>query len=202
MGSPQARLRTILIASGVAVTLLAVGALTLIGGDGSAGSAQVAQTARAAPRDAAPLQDPPRATPTRAGRGQTRAPEPTPTETAEPKAKPKPRPKPRPKKKAPAYKVLRSGSCRASFYSEGQMTASGEHFDPSGLTAAHRTLPMGSKVRVTNENNGRSVIVRINDRGPYSGGRCLDLSRGAMAKVGGTGAGVVPVRYQVLSRRG
>lgn len=201
MGSP-ARLRAILIASGVAVALLAVGAFTLIGGDSSAGSAQAARTARTAPRDAAPLPDPPRATPTRADRGQTRAPEPTPTETAEPEAKPKPTPKPRPKKKAPAYKVLRSGSCQASFYSEGQMTASGEPFDPSGLTAAHRTLPMGSKVRVTNENNGRSVIVRINDRGPYAGGRCLDLSRAAMAKVGGTGAGVIPVRYQVLSRRG
>ncbi|WP_243719526.1 septal ring lytic transglycosylase RlpA family protein [Actinomadura sp. KC06] len=98
------------------------------------------------------------------------------------------------------YKVVRSGSCKASYYWEGQMTASGEAFDPSELTAAHKTLPMGSKVRVTNKNNDRSVIVRINDRGPYAGGRCLDLSKAAMKKVGGTGAGVIPVRYEVLSK--
>ncbi|WP_243711290.1 septal ring lytic transglycosylase RlpA family protein [Actinomadura sp. KC216] len=98
------------------------------------------------------------------------------------------------------YKVIKSGSCEASYYWEGQMTASGEPFDPSELTAAHKTLPMGSKVRVTNKNNDRSVIVRINDRGPYAGGRCLDLSKAAMKKVGGTGAGVIPVRYEILSR--
>ncbi|MFI0374246.1 septal ring lytic transglycosylase RlpA family protein [Actinomadura sp. 1N219] len=98
------------------------------------------------------------------------------------------------------YKVVESGSCKASYYWEGQMTASGETFDPSELTAAHKTLPMGSKVRVTNKNNDRSVIVRINDRGPYAGGRCLDLSKAAMKKVGGTGAGVIPVRYEVLSK--
>ncbi|NEA24357.1 septal ring lytic transglycosylase RlpA family protein [Actinomadura bangladeshensis] len=108
----------------------------------------------------------------------------------------------KPKKKTDKKdrKVLSSGSCEASYYWEGQMTASGEAFDPSELTAAHKTLPMGSKVRVTNKNNGRSVVVRINDRGPYAGGRCLDLSRAAMKKVGGTGAGVIPVRYEVLSR--
>lgn len=98
------------------------------------------------------------------------------------------------------HKVVESGSCKASYYWEGQMTASGEPFDPSELTAAHKTLPMGTKVRVTNKSNDRSVIVRINDRGPYAGGRCLDLSKAAMKKVGGTGAGVIPVRYEVLSR--
>ncbi|TDD91357.1 septal ring lytic transglycosylase RlpA family protein [Actinomadura rubrisoli] len=195
MGSPQARLRTILIASSVAVAVLAVGAFALLSGDGSADSARAAQTAPTAPQATAPVADPPRATPTRASRGQTRAPEPTPSKSTKPKAKAKAKPK---KKQ---YKVLKSGSCQASYYWEGQMTASGEPFDPSELTAAHKTLPMGSKVRVTNKNNGRSVIVRINDRGPYAGGRCLDLSKAAMTKVGGTGAGVIPVRYQVLSRR-
>ncbi|OLT17029.1 hypothetical protein BJF79_18180 [Actinomadura sp. CNU-125] len=97
-------------------------------------------------------------------------------------------------------KVLDSGSCKASFYGEGQMTASGESFDPSELTAAHKTLPFDSKVRVTNKSNGESVVVRINDRGPYSGGRCLDLSEAAMEDIGGTSAGVVSVRYEVLSR--
>lgn len=80
------------------------------------------------------------------------------------------------------------------------MTASGEPFNPDALTAAHKTLPMGSRVHVTNKNNGRSVTVRINDRGPFVSGRCLDLSRAAMQKVGGTGSGVIPVRYEVLSR--
>ncbi|WP_229808774.1 septal ring lytic transglycosylase RlpA family protein, partial [Actinomadura livida] len=108
-----------------------------------------------------------------------------------------PAPKAKKKKKR---KVLESGSCEASYYWQGQMTASGEPFDPSDLTAAHKTLPMGSKVRVTNKNNDRSVTVRINDRGPFVSGRCLDLSRAAMKKVGGTGSGVIPVRYEVLSR--
>ncbi|MEV4005185.1 septal ring lytic transglycosylase RlpA family protein, partial [Actinomadura sp. NPDC049753] len=104
------------------------------------------------------------------------------------------------KRKKKRDKVVESGSCEASYYWEGQMTASGERFDPTELTAAHKTLPMGSKVRVTNKNNDRSVVVRINDRGPYAGGRCLDLSKAAMKKVGGTGSGVIPVRYEVLSK--
>ncbi|MFC6884208.1 MULTISPECIES: septal ring lytic transglycosylase RlpA family protein [Actinomadura] len=193
---PKARLRTILIASGVAVAVVAAGAFALLSSGGSADSARAAQTA---PEAAAPLADPPRTAPERASRGGTRGPAPAPTPSAT-ATKAKPKPKKKPKKKKPRYRVLSSGSCQASFYSEGQMTASGEAFDPSELTAAHKTLPMGSKVRVTNRNNGRSVIVRINDRGPYAGGRCLDLSRAAMSAVGGTGAGVIPVRYQVLAR--
>ncbi|MFD0683598.1 septal ring lytic transglycosylase RlpA family protein [Actinomadura fibrosa] len=189
----------LLIVSGVAMAVLAAGAFALLSGGGSAESAQAAQTAPqlTAPQATAPAADPPRAAPTRASRGKTRSPGPAPKKSA----KPAKTAKPKPKKKAPAYKVLKSGSCQASYYWEGQMTASGEPFDPSELTAAHKTLPMGSKVRVTNKNNGRSVIVRINDRGPYAGGRCLDLSKAAMAEVGGTGAGVIPVRYEVLARR-
>ena len=75
-----------------------------------------------------------------------------------------------------------TGSCAASYYDGPRRhTANGESFDQSGLTAAHRKLPLGSKVRVTNKITGDSVIVRVNDRGPFVPGRCLDLSKAAMA---------------------
>lgn len=90
-----------------------------------------------------------------------------------------------------------SGGSLASYYWEGRKTASGERFNPDGLTAAHRTLPFGSHVRVTNLHNGRSVTVRINDRGPFIRGRVIDLARGAARVVGMTGAGVVPVNIVV-----
>ena len=73
---------------------------------------------------------------------------------------------------------------RASFYSQGHHTASGERFNPNGYTAASRTLPFGTRLRVTNPATGRSVIVRINDRGPFVRGRGLDLARGAAAALG------------------
>jgi len=88
----------------------------------------------------------------------------------------------------------------ASWYAEPQMTASGERFDPRAFTAAHRTLPLGTRVRVTNSRNGRSVIVRINDRGPYSRGRIIDLSRAAAAQLGMIDAGVAPVTLEVIGR--
>lgn len=91
------------------------------------------------------------------------------------------------------------GRCDASFYETGTATASGAPYDPEALTAAHRTLPMGSRVRVTNLRNTRSVIVRINDRGPFAPGRCLDLSAAAMRAIGGVLSGVIPVRYEVLA---
>ncbi|WP_141579929.1 septal ring lytic transglycosylase RlpA family protein [Actinomadura sp. WMMA1423] len=189
-----------MIVSGAAVAVLAAGAFALAGRDGPAESAPAAQTA---PQPADPLADRPHGEPTRAGRGATRSPEPSPSKTSKKKKSSKSESQAanvaKPKKKK-RYKVLRTGSCEASYYWEGQMTASGEAFDPSELTAAHKTLPMGSKVRVTNKNNDRSVVVRINDRGPYAGGRCLDLSKAAMKKVGGTGSGVIPVRYEVLSK--
>ncbi|MFD0665387.1 septal ring lytic transglycosylase RlpA family protein [Thermocatellispora tengchongensis] len=140
----------------------------------------------------------------------TPTPEPTPTQSptstptsepeakAEPKAAPKTTAKPKPKRKA--AKVISSGSCGASFYDEPQMTASGERFNPDAMTAAHKSLPLGSRVRVINPSSGRAVTVRINDRGPYIGGRCLDLSRAAFAAIGDTGAGVMRVRYEVLAR--
>jgi rare lipoprotein A len=82
----------------------------------------------------------------------------------------------------------------------GRKTANGERYNPEGMTAAHRSLPMGTKVRVTNTRNGKSVIVRINDRGPYIGGRVIDLSLGAARILGMMSSGLAPVRIEVLGR--
>jgi len=78
---------------------------------------------------------------------------------------------------------------KASFYSSGRRTASGERFNPNGFTAASRTLPFGTWLHVTNPATGRSVNVRINDRGPFVRGRGLDLARGAAAALGMIGRG-------------
>lgn len=98
-------------------------------------------------------------------------------------------------------RVRRHGTCLASRYGQGKRTASGERFNPHALTAAHRTLPFGSRVRVTNRHTGKSVIVRVNDRGPYVAGRCLDLSTAAFRKIAKLSRGVISVRYRVLNRR-
>src|SRR5437764_1660465 len=84
----------------------------------------------------------------------------------------------------------------ASYYSG--RAATGERVGPNGLTAAHRTLPFGTKVRVTNLKNGQSVTVRINDRGPFIRNRSIDLSDGAAGVIGMKGAGVAPVRMEVI----
>ena len=87
-----------------------------------------------------------------------------------------------------------AGQCgRASWYALHSKTASGERMNPSAMTAAHRTLPFGTKLRVTNQNNGKSVIVRINDRGPFIRGRVLDLSKGAAGQLGFIGSGQTAV---------
>jgi rare lipoprotein A len=86
----------------------------------------------------------------------------------------------------------------ASFYSHGRRTASGERFDPHGLTAAHRTLPFGTRVRVTNLATGRSVTVRVNDRGPYVRGRSIDVSSSAAQMLGITRQGVAKVKLDVV----
>lgn len=72
----------------------------------------------------------------------------------------------------------------ASWYALTSRTASGERMNPAAMTAAHRTLPFGTRVKVTNQRNGRSVIVRINDRGPFVKGRVIDLSKAAAGKLG------------------
>jgi rare lipoprotein A len=88
----------------------------------------------------------------------------------------------------------------ASYYYSGTRVASGARFNPDGLTAAHRTLPFGTRVRVTHLGNGRSVNVTINDRGPFIGGRIIDLSRGAANVIGMMGQGLARVSVTILGR--
>ena len=107
----------------------------------------------------------------------------------------------------PAPPVQRVAAVRSSYRGmaswygpgfHGRRSASGESFNQHAMTAAHRTLPFGTQVRVTNVNNGRQVVVRINDRGPYSHGRIIDLSAGAASAIGLRSAGVGPVLIEVL----
>ena len=89
----------------------------------------------------------------------------------------------------------------ASYYHDkfnGRKTASGEVFDNSKLTAAHRTLPFGTEIRVTNLNNGKEVIVSINDRGPFHSSRALDMSKAAFDEIGNTNNGTIPVEYEIV----
>ena len=89
----------------------------------------------------------------------------------------------------------------ASWYGgkfHGRQTANGERFDQNGISAAHKSLPFNTVVRVHNLRNGKSVDVRINDRGPFVKGRIIDLSKGAASKIDMVNDGVVPVRIQVL----
>lgn len=91
----------------------------------------------------------------------------------------------------------------ASYYGydgSGNRTASGERFNPEGMTAAHRSLPFNTRVRVTNTRNGRSVVVRITDRGPFIRGRIIDISAGAARLIGMMGSGIAPVHVEVLGR--
>jgi rare lipoprotein A len=94
-----------------------------------------------------------------------------------------------------------AGEGLASFYGgsfHGRRTASGQRFDQQALTAAHRTLGFGTRVRVSHKRNGRSVVVTINDRGPFVPGRVIDLSRAAAHRLGMLGAGLAPVRLEIL----
>lgn len=86
----------------------------------------------------------------------------------------------------------------ASFYTEGQQTASGEKFDTHDLTAAHPTLPFGTRLRVTNVVTGRSVTVRVNDRGPYVPGRVVDVSHSAATALGMVESGIAKVKLDVV----
>jgi len=101
---------------------------------------------------------------------------------------------------APQETVMGRGT--ASYYAarfDGRRTASGERFDNGAMTAAHRTLPFGTLVRVTNLANGRSVIVRINDRGPFSAGRMIDVSRAAASELGLVARGHGMVELAVIA---
>jgi rare lipoprotein A len=110
---------------------------------------------------------------------------------------------PEPTAAAPTnWGVVSSFSGVASWYGpgfHGRSTASGERFNRNAMTAAHRTLPFGTRVLVTNVSNNRQVVVRINDRGPFSGGRVIDLSEGAAREIGLHLSGVGTVRVEVLA---
>ena len=119
-----------------------------------------------------------------------------------PEAKPETKPAPRPEAK-PAPGPGEGQTGEASWYGEphhGRPTASGEIYDMNQLTAAHRTLPLGTRVLVTNLKNGRAVEVRINDRGPSVEGRIIDLSFAAAKELGAVPSGTIPVRVRVISQ--
>jgi rare lipoprotein A len=97
---------------------------------------------------------------------------------------------------APDTKTASQGI--ASFYTEGTETASGEKFDTNDLTAAHPTLPFGTRLRVTNVTSGQSVTVRVNDRGPYVQGRVVDVSHSAADALGMVGKGLADVKLEVV----
>jgi len=113
-----------------------------------------------------------------------------------------PRPVPSTAKKTPAAPASLPQTGRASWYGpqhQGKKTASGVPFDQAALTAAHRSLPFGTHVTVTNLANGRSVDVEINDRGPYAGNRILDLSQAAAKAIGMIDTGTANVRIEASS---
>ena len=98
-------------------------------------------------------------------------------------------------------KSLQTKYGSASFYGpgfHGRKTASGEVFNQNALTAAHRTLPFGTKLRVTCTATGRSVVVRVNDRGPFHSNRVIDLSLGSAKAIGMVDRGVTKVKYEIL----
>ncbi|MEV4387933.1 septal ring lytic transglycosylase RlpA family protein [Micromonospora sp. NPDC049580] len=177
-----------------------VGTVQLTSGSGQSGQATLDLTPTTAPASLAPSS--PTASPSAsASPSVTASPSASRSPQAASRAKARtesPKPRPTAKKTTAAAKVLESGSCGASFYSDGQLTANGESFNPNELTAAHKTLPFNTKVRVTNPSSGKSVVVRINDRGPFIDGRCLDLSRAAFATIASTDVGALTVRYEVL----
>jgi rare lipoprotein A len=184
----------------LAALILAGAALTLWPGGGAPASTASVTTQTTSPTAQPPDRD--AARPSRGG--QPRA--------SRPQARPAPEAEPAPEATEPdgadpgapdavpdGGEVVTSGTCGASYYWEPQPTASGEAFDPEAMTAAHLTWDFDTRVRVTNPANGRSVVVRINDRGPYVDGRCLDLARGAFREIADLDQGVVTVTYEVLS---
>lgn len=90
---------------------------------------------------------------------------------------------------------------KASWYGpgfHGRLTANGERYNMNGISAAHKSLKFGTKVRITNLENGKSIVVRINDRGPYIKGRQFDLSKGAFKKIASIDTGVIKIKYEIL----
>jgi rare lipoprotein A len=160
----------------------------LVGGAGTVINSGAPVAVGAVPDNAPDLGDAANAQPDRAASAD-RVSRATPRPTTSPTATPTPTPK---------TSTVDMGSCEASYYDEPQLTADGEQFNPDAMTAAHASLPFNTEIKVTNEANGKSVVVRINDRGPYVPDRCLDLSRAAFAKIANLSSGVVDVRYEIL----
>ena len=131
---------------------------------------------------------------------------PGPSDTGEPAEAPPPKAQPRPDpptaRKTPAAPATLPQTGQASWYGaahHGKRTASGAIYDQTKLTAAHRSLPFGTRVMVTNLSNGKSVEVEITDRGPYAGNRIIDLSRAAAQALGMVDAGTASVRLEPAS---
>ena len=101
-----------------------------------------------------------------------------------------------------AARVASSGTSYglASYYSYPGQTASGERYDPKQLTAAHRTLPFGTKLQITDMHSGRSVVVRVNDRGPFIHGRVVDVSYAAARELNLLDAGIAKVKVEVVAQ--
>jgi rare lipoprotein A len=99
----------------------------------------------------------------------------------------------------PAKSAAYASCGKASWYAMTSKTASGERASPNTMTAAHKTLPFGTKVKVTNQRNGKSVIVRINDRGPYAKGRIIDLTKRAAGQLGFINAGWTSVKVEPVT---
>lgn len=98
--------------------------------------------------------------------------------------------------------VAHKGEGKASWYGpgfHGKKTASGEIYDMNDFTAAHKTLPFGTKVKITNLRNGKSIIVEVNDRGPYVKSRNFDLSKAAFSAIGNVNSGVISISYEVIA---
>ncbi|APD07577.1 rlpA-like lipoprotein [Flavobacteriaceae bacterium UJ101] len=104
-------------------------------------------------------------------------------------------------KDAKVEKTTNEKTGKASWYGpgfHGKLTANGERYDMNGVSAAHKTLKFGTKVKITNLANGKSIVVRINDRGPYIAGRQFDLSKGAFKKIASIHTGVIKIKYEIL----
>lgn len=204
MAGRHSRTRRFSSPAGLAATAGLAVALAVGGTVGAVRLTAGSEPARPVAVDVPPVASPTSAAPTSPSASPSPSVTASPTATRSPQAPSRGKPRtasPKPTataKKTTTPKVVASGSCGASFYSEGQLTANGENFNPDALTAAHKTLPFNTRVRVTNPDNGKSVTVRINDRGPFVEGRCLDLSRAAFAEIASPDLGHVDVRYEVL----
>jgi peptidoglycan lytic transglycosylase len=124
--------------------------------------------------------------------------DPSPSASPSPSSAKPASPKAKPSQPSGGGTVTNSGQCGASYYSGGTM-ANGQPLNPDAFTVAHKTLPFNTRVRLTNVANGKSVTAIVTDRGPYVAGRCFDLTPAAFKAIASLSAGVITVKYEVLS---